>query len=124
MNTKAQILSGNVAAPRGFLAAGVSAGIKYKEKKDIALIFSEVVASAAGLFTTNRVKAAPLLVTAIRVKNGVAQAIVANSGSANACTGLQGLQDAVATAAEAARLLKIPPESVLVASTGVIGQPL
>ena len=122
--TACERISGGVAAPRGFLAAGVSAGIKYKEKKDIALIFSEVPASAAGLFTTNRVKAAPVLVTAIRVKNGMAQAILANSGNANACTGLQGLRDAAATADEAARLLKIPPEFVLVASTGVIGQPL
>jgi len=119
-----KVIPGGVAAPQGFLAAGVSAGIKYKEKKDIALIFSEVVASAAGLFTTNRVKAAPLLVTIPRVKNGAAQAILANSGNANACTGEQGLQDALTTAAEAARLLKIPSESVLVASTGVIGQPL
>ncbi len=123
-NNALQVIPGGVAAPRGFLAAGVSAGIKYKEKKDLALIFSEVVASAAGLFTTNRVKAAPLLVTMPRVKNGVAQAILANSGNANACTGEQGLQDALAMAAEAARWLQIPPAYVLVGSTGVIGQPL
>lgn len=123
-NNDLQVIPGGVAAPRGFLAAGVSAGIKYKEKKDIALIFSEVIASAAGLFTTNRVKAAPLLVTMPRVKNGVAQAILANSGNANACNGEQGLQDALAMAAEAARRLQIPPAYVLVGSTGVIGQPL
>ncbi|MEW6425919.1 MAG: bifunctional ornithine acetyltransferase/N-acetylglutamate synthase, partial [Bacillota bacterium] len=119
-----KVIPGGVAAPQGFLAAGVSAAIKHKEKKDVALIFSEVPASAAGLFTTNRVKAAPLTVTIPRVKNGVAQAIVANSGNANACNGEQGLQDALAMAAEAARLLQIPPKHVLVASTGVIGQPL
>ncbi|MGQ9825171.1 MAG: bifunctional glutamate N-acetyltransferase/amino-acid acetyltransferase ArgJ [Desulfotomaculales bacterium] len=123
-DTASERIPGGVAAPRGFLAAGVSAGIKYKEKKDIALIFSAVPASAAGVFTTNRVKAAPVLLTMSRVAKGSAQAIVANSGNANACNGERGLQDARAMAEETARRLNISPGHVLVASTGVIGQPL
>lgn len=122
--TACERISGGVAAPRGFLAAGVSAGIKYKEKKDIALIFSEAPAAAAGVFTTNRVKAAPVLLSMSRVAKGTAQAIVANSGNANACNGENGLRDARAMAEETARLLNISPGHVLVASTGVIGQPL
>jgi glutamate N-acetyltransferase/amino-acid N-acetyltransferase len=123
-DTACERISGGVAAPRGFLAAGVSAGIKYKEKKDIALIFSEAPAAAAGVFTTNRVKAAPVLLSMARVAKGSAQAIVANSGNANACNGERGLQDARAMAEETARRLNISPGQVLVASTGVIGQPL
>ncbi|WP_027717908.1 bifunctional glutamate N-acetyltransferase/amino-acid acetyltransferase ArgJ [Desulfovirgula thermocuniculi] len=117
-------VAGGVTAPRGFLAAGVAAGIKYKGKRDVALIYSEAPALAAGVFTTNRVKAAPVLVTAARVAGGRARAVVANSGNANACTGEQGIRDALLMARRAAELLHIPEEEVLVASTGVIGRPL
>ncbi|HAU30766.1 MAG TPA: ornithine acetyltransferase [Desulfotomaculum sp.] len=118
------MVSGGVTAAKGFLASGAAAGIKYKEKKDIALIFSESEARVAGLFTTNKVKAAPVLLNMERVNRKSVRAIVANSGNANACNGEQGLQDARAMGEEVARLLSIPGESVLIASTGVIGQPM
>ncbi|OPX88813.1 MAG: Arginine biosynthesis bifunctional protein ArgJ [Pelotomaculum sp. PtaB.Bin104] len=113
---------GGVTAATGFQAGAAEAEIKYKLKKDIALIYSTVPAAAAGVFTTNRVKAAPLLVTMPRVAGGRAQAIVVNSGNANACNGDEGVQDAVTMAAAAAAALEVPEELVLVASTGVIGQ--
>lgn len=114
---------GGITAAGGFRAAGVSARIK-NQKKDIALIYSECPATAAGTFTTNRVKAAPLLVTMPRVASGSAQAIIANSGNANACNGPGGIGDALLMARETARALNLPEEMVLVASTGVIGQPM
>jgi len=123
-NNDWEMVSGGVTAAQGFFAAGTAAGIKYKEKKDVALIYSEVPARVAGMFTTNRVKAAPLLLTMERASRGWAQAVVINSGNANACNGQQGLQDAFAMGEEAARLLRIPREYALVASTGVIGQPM
>ena len=113
-------LEGGVTAPKGFRAAGVRCGIK-KQGLDLAIIFSEVPAVCAGLFTTNAVKAAPVLVSTERARSGRAQAIVMNSGSANACTGRRGLEDARQMAALAADLLHIPPADVLVCSTGVIG---
>lgn len=117
-------VAGGVTAPKGFKAAGVAAGIKDPTRKELALIYSAVPAGAAGLFTANRVKAAPLYVTKEHLKDGRAQAVVINSGNANACNGSQGLKDAKAMAHEVARLLRLSPENVLVASTGVIGQPL
>jgi glutamate N-acetyltransferase/amino-acid N-acetyltransferase len=109
--------------PSGFRAAGFHSGIGKKPlKPDLALFFSEVPAAAAGVFTTNRVKAAPILVSMSHIKKGRAQAIIANSGCANACTGARGLNDAERMAARAAEDLGIPKDSVLVASTGVIGQ--
>ncbi|MEW6447940.1 MAG: bifunctional glutamate N-acetyltransferase/amino-acid acetyltransferase ArgJ [Bacillota bacterium] len=116
-------VEGGVTAPAGFKASGVAAGIK-KSKKDLALLYSVVPATAAGVFTTNRVKAAPLLLTARRLEKGVAQAVVVNSGNANSCTGPEGYEDAQAMACSTARTLKIPEELVLVGSTGVIGQRL
>ncbi|MGB9802244.1 bifunctional glutamate N-acetyltransferase/amino-acid acetyltransferase ArgJ [Desulfofundulus sp.] len=116
--------SGGVTAPQGFLAAGVAAGVKYKGKRDIALIFSGVPARAAGVFTTNLVKGAPVLVTMERIASGSARAVVVNSGNANTCNGEQGIRDALAMTRETARVLNIPEEDVLVASTGVIGQPM
>ncbi len=80
----------------GFLFSGVSAGIKKEGKRDLGLIYSEVPARVAGLFTTNRVKAAPVLIDMERIGKGVCQAVVVNSGNANACTGKQGLRDALA----------------------------
>jgi len=115
-------LSGGVTAAAGFQAGTASAGIRYKIKKDIAVIYSNVPAAAAGVFTTNIVKAAPVLLSMERVAGGKAQAIVVNSGNANACNGEQGMEDALAMASTAGAALGIPGELVLVASTGVIGQ--
>jgi glutamate N-acetyltransferase/amino-acid N-acetyltransferase len=108
----------------GFLAAGISAGLKKNRQRDLALIYSEVPAVAAGVFTTNRVKAAPVLLSMERVKSGTARALLANSGSANACTGWQGLRDGRRLSGLIASSLRIDPSSVLLASTGVIGKPL
>src|SRR5947199_10876826 len=105
MNSIFKVIPGSIVAPRGFLASGVFCDInrlgtgKSSEKgrkRDLALIVSEVLATVAGMFTTNQVCAAPVKICIERVKNGTAQAIVANSGSANACTGEQGLKDALA----------------------------
>jgi glutamate N-acetyltransferase / amino-acid N-acetyltransferase len=109
---------------RGFKASAIAAGIKKRGGLDLALIFSEREASAAGVFTGNKVKAAPVLVSQENIKKGRARAIVANSGNANACTGEAGLQSARFTVERVAKELGIGPEEVLVASTGVIGAPL
>jgi len=106
----------------GYKAWGIASGIKKNEKKDLAIIYSDREAAIAGVFTKNRVKAAPVLLDMMRVKSGKAQAIVANSGCANACTGKRGLADARASAEVTAQALGIKPEAVLVASTGVIGE--
>lgn len=118
---KIKEISGGVTAPQGFSAAGVAARIK-NDTKDVALILSDREAAAAGVFTTNKVKAAPLQLTMENIRAGKARAIVANSGNANACNGLQGLLDARAMAGKVSELLQIPAEQVLVGSTGVIGQ--
>ena len=110
-----------VTAPLGYVAAGVHCGVK-RYKKDLCLLFSERPAHAAGTFTTNRVKAAPLLVTQEHIKSGPVRAVVVNSGVANACNGPQGLEDAHRMASLAAGALSIRKEEVLVASTGVIGE--
>jgi len=109
---------------QGFKAAGIAAGIKKKNKKDLGLIVSEVPASVAGVFTRNQVQAAPVLFTKERIKSGTCQAIIVNSGNANCCTGEQGIADAATMAQLAASGLAIAEDTVLVASTGVIGQPL
>ncbi len=108
----------------GFVAGAVTSGLKKDGKKDLGMIFSEVPACAAGVFTTNLVQAAPVLLDKERIKTGRCQAIVANSGNANACTGRRGIEDAEAVARVAAVALGIPEGLVLVASTGVIGQRL
>ncbi len=108
----------------GFSAAGLAAGIKKQGGLDLALITAAEPTAAAGVFTTNRVKAAPVLLCQERLRRGAAQAILVNSGNANACTGPQGEQDARDLTGEAARLLGISAAAVLPASTGVIGQPL
>ena len=108
----------------GFKAAGVSAEIKYEGRIDLGLLFSERPATVAGVFTNNRVKAAPVLLDMERIQSGVCQAVIANSGNANCCTGNQGYQDAVSMAKFAASALGVSEDSVLVASTGVIGAPL
>ena len=108
----------------GFKAGAVAAGIKKQGGLDLALIFSETEAAAAGVFTTNKVKAAPVILSQESVRRGKARAILANAGNANACTGQAGLLVARQTAERTARELKVKPEEVLVASTGVIGAPL
>lgn len=112
---------GGVTAPKGFRASGVACGIKKNEQLDLALLVSDVEASVAGVATTNRIKAAPIVVDQPRLKRGRARAVVINSGCANACTGAPGLADAKAMAAEAANVLGVDEGAVLVASTGVIG---
>jgi len=118
-----QRTSGGVTAPRGYLAAGVHCGIKQR-KPDLALLVSESLATVAGVFTTNRIKAAPVRWCQEVVRRGVARAVVVNSGNANACTGDRGWRDAREMAECTAQALGIPAEQVLVASTGVIGVPL
>lgn len=117
-------ISGGVTAAKGFLASGVVAGLKKNDKLDLALIYSETPASAAGVYTTNLVQAAPLELTRSRVALGKGQAVIVNAGNANACTGERGLPDAREMARAAAVALNIAEEAVLVASTGVIGVPL
>ncbi|MHB1653687.1 MAG: bifunctional glutamate N-acetyltransferase/amino-acid acetyltransferase ArgJ [Desulfitobacteriaceae bacterium] len=114
-------IEGGVGAPQGFWATGVQAEIKYKDKYDVAVIFSEVPAQAAGVFTRNLVKAHPLLLTQKHLGNGRAQAIVVNSGNANACMGPIGDQAALTMARVTAESLHLTVDDVLVASTGVIG---
>lgn len=122
---KFKSVTGGVTAPEGFLASGVAAGIKYKGKKDVALVFSECDTAAAGVFTTNMVKAAPVLLDMERLTaSGRARAVIINSGNANACNGERGMVDARSMTEETAKLLGIPEGQVLVASTGVIGQPM
>lgn len=107
-----------------FRAGGVSAGIKKTGEPDLGIIYAEKRATAAAVFTRNRVQAAPVLLTKNRVKAGSCRAVVVNSGNANCCTGGRGMEDAEAMARSAGEALGIPQESVLVASTGVIGKPL
>ena len=109
---------------RGFLFSGISAGIKKDGKRDLGLIYSEVPAQVAGLFTTNAVKAAPVQLDRERLRRGFCQAIVVNSGNANACTGSQGLRDAKRVSSLVARHLEIDEKLVFPSSTGVIGSPL
>jgi glutamate N-acetyltransferase/amino-acid N-acetyltransferase len=130
MKTQFKEISGSIVAPKGFLAGGVFCDIKRlgtgkgsdkRNKRDLALIVSEVPATVAGMFTTNQICAAPVKVCVERVKKGTAQAIVVNSGNANACTGKQGLQDAQEMVRYTERALNFPKGSVLVGSTGRIG---
>jgi glutamate N-acetyltransferase / amino-acid N-acetyltransferase len=118
------IASGSVTSVSGFSAGAVHAGIKSTDDLDLAILCSRVTCKAAGVFTTNQIKSAPVVLSQRHVSKGRAQALVANSGCANACTGRQGLTDATGMANLAAAKLGIPPEQVLVASTGVIGVPL
>lgn len=118
-------IEGGITAAKGFLAASAAAGIKYKDRKDMAMIYSQVPCQAAGTFTTNVVKAAPVKWDQKLVKeSGKAQAVVINAGIANACTGAEGYSYCKATAQAAAEALGVDENSVLVASTGVIGMQL
>lgn len=116
-----ECVEGGVTAARGFRACGVAAGIKYKERKDMALVVADVPAAVAAVYTTNKVAAAPVQVDRERTSTGRAQAVVVNSGCANACTGETGLTNAREMARLTAAALGIDEQLVLVCSTGVIG---
>ncbi len=117
-----QECAGGVTAAKGFTAGGIYCGIR-KAKKDIAIVRSAKPAIVAGVFTLNKVVAAPLLVDKIQLKNSkICSAVVINSGNANACTGEQGMKDAWTMVDKTASALRLPREEVLVSSTGVIGQ--
>src|SRR5436305_9100606 len=125
-----KVIDGSVTAPQGFRAAGVFCDIKRLgtgkgsqkgQKRDLGLIVSDVPAAVASMFTTNQVCAAPVKVSALRAAQERAQAIVANSGNANACTGKQGLRDAEQMTATTAQQVKLSPQDILVCSTGRIG---
>lgn len=120
-----KIIEGGVTAAKGFCAASTAAGIKYENRQDMALIYSEAPCAQAGTFTTNIVKAAPVKWDQMQVKGSApAHAVVINAGIANACTGSEGMEYCEKTAEAAAAALNIKKESVLVASTGVIGMQL
>lgn len=108
----------------GFLFSGIPAGIKKNGANDLGLIYSEVPAQVAGLFTTNAVKAAPVQIDMRRIKRGLCQAVLINSGNANACTGSLGLRDARNTSSLLAKQMGIDEKLILLSSTGVIGVPL
>ena len=119
-----KVIEGGVVAAKGFYASGVHCGIrKNKTKKDLALIYSEKKASTASVYTTNKVKGAPLTVTKENISDGYAQAVICNSGNANTCNA-DGIEVAKNTCKALAEVLKIDSSDVVVASTGVIGQPL
>ena len=119
-----KIISGGVCAAQGFKANGVHCGIRHnRTKRDLALIYSEVPATAAAVYTTNLVKGAPLKVTKDHIANGIAQAVICNSGNANTCNA-NGIQIAEQMSELVAKELNINATDVVVASTGVIGQPL
>jgi glutamate N-acetyltransferase / amino-acid N-acetyltransferase len=116
------VIEGGIASPQGYLASGVSAGIK-KKGLDLAIVFSSQMASAAGVFTLNRIQAAPVVLSKehMKLSRGRMRAVLINSGCANACTGERGMHDAVLSTQCLASQLNIEPSHVLVASTGVIG---
>jgi glutamate N-acetyltransferase/amino-acid N-acetyltransferase len=116
-----KIIEESITAPQGFLAQGVEAAIKKADKKDVAIIYSTHKCTAAGVFTTNKVRAAFIDINRSNLEDGQAQAIVVNSGNANACTGKQGWDDTLKMAQITADLLHISSSDTLVASTGVIG---
>ena len=120
-----KLISGGVTAPKGFSASGLHCGIKAKsKKKDISLIYSEVLCDAVGVFTTNKVQASCVVINKEHLKGGKAQAIIANSGNANCMTGKKGFADSRTMAKVAGEALGVSENHVCVASTGVIGQPL
>jgi len=114
-------IEGGLCAPQGFVAGAAMAAVKYEDKYDVAIISSRVDSKVAGMFTTNRIQAAPVIYSKQVVSRGAARAIVVNSGNANACTGPKGMEDCQAMAEAAALTVGVDPEQVVVASTGVIG---
>jgi len=120
-----KLIDGGVTAPKGFSASGLHCGIKGKsKKKDLSLIYSETLCDAVGVFTTNKVQASCVVINKEHLKGGKAQAIIANSGNANCMTGKKGFADSKKMAQVAGDALGVSLEYILVASTGVIGQPL
>lgn len=117
-------VGGGVTAAEGFVAGGIAAGLKVSGRPDLALVTSQSEATAVATTTTNRVKAAPCVITERNLADGRARAVVVNSGNANACTGADGLADAEATTEAVARELGCAPTDVLPLSTGVIGVPM
>ena len=125
MNEKIKVIEGGVTAAKGFMAASTAAGIKYKNRQDMAMIYSKEPCKSAGTFTTNLVKAAPVKWDKNQVTSGAdAQAVIINAGIANACTGEEGMGYCAQTAKAAAEVLGVAENGVLVASTGVIGMQL
>ena len=118
-----KIIEGTIASPKGFYADGKHCGLKRK-RKDIGFVYSEVPAQVAAVFTTNKIQAASITITKESVKNGVLQAVIVNSGNANACTGKQGVEDAKEMQRRMAKKYLLKTKDVAVASTGIIGQPL
>lgn len=119
-----KFIDGSVTVPKGFTASGIHCGIrKNKSKRDLALIYCEKPCTAAAVYTTNLVKSAPILVTRANLENGIAQAVICNSGNANTCNS-DGIEVAEKTCALIAEKLKINPKDVIIGSTGVIGQKL
>jgi glutamate N-acetyltransferase / amino-acid N-acetyltransferase len=124
MNIEADVLSsGGATSPGGFKAGAVHAGIKYPDPQrlDLGILFSEKPCNAAAVFTTNKVKAAPVILDMKRLQQGKISAVIINSGCANACTSTQGMADAIEMTELAAKLCGVKPENVMVSSTGVIG---
>jgi len=118
-----EIMQEDIVLPLGFKVWGIHCGIK-KYKKDLGLIYSEKKANASAVFTTNKVKAAPVLLSMKNIKNNEIQAVIVNSGNANACTGVKGYSDAISMAEKTSEILNLKSEDVFVSSTGVIGVPL
>lgn len=117
-------ISGGVTAPKRFSASGLNSGIKKSRKPDLSLVVSEKEASAAGVFTVNRVQAAPVLITKQRVQAGHARAVLINSGCANCLTGERGIKDALAVSSAVSKTSRIPDAKLLIGSTGIIGRRL
>ena len=113
-----------ITAPKGFLAAGVHCGVKKSTKPDLALLACPAGAKAAAVFTTNKIFGAAVTVSRKHDKSGSIEAVVVNSGNANACTGQLGIKNAIKMCTETARQIKTEPHRVLVASTGIIGEQL
>src|SRR3989338_8257810 len=119
-----KLIDGGVTAPKGFSASGLHCGIKAKsKKKDLSLIYSETLCNAVGVFTTNKVHASCVVINKEHLKAGKAQAIIANSGNANCMTGKKGFAGSLSMAKTAGEAMGVSEEHVLIASTGVIGQP-
>jgi glutamate N-acetyltransferase/amino-acid N-acetyltransferase len=123
-NNNFKIVEGAISTPKGFQASGIACGIKASGKPDLALIYSDVACSAAAVFTTNKVIAAPVIISKEHIKAGKAKAILINSGNANACTGEEGMKNTKKTISAAARELEIDEKHILTASTGIIGKQL
>ena len=118
------VMAGGITSPKGFRAAGIHCGIKKKKLLDLALVVSEREGPVAGVFTNNRVAAAPVVLDRLHLQQGIGRAIIVNSGNANACTGAEGLAAAEEMATLVAQRLGTDPRKVFVGSTGIIGQPL